>query len=125
MIEYVHSVPGRLRLKLSSIENRPDAAEALRSAAASIDGVTSVSANPTTGSLIVHYQPERLSSLMLLAELERRGHFPVTGHIALTNVSSNRNGRSRRSDGLGPTVSEAIVGEILQQSARVLVRAFI
>ena len=123
MIEYVHSVPGRLRLKLRSIQNRPDAAEALRAAATSIDGVTSASVNPTTGSLIVHYRPERLSPLMFLAELERRGHVPATGRIALTATSGNRNGR--RSDGLGSAVSEAIVGEILQQSARALVRAFV
>ena len=60
MSAYIHDVPGRLRVKSPSFKSGPglDAAER---ALAGTAGVTSVQGNPLTGSLLIHYDSDRLS----------------------------------------------------------------
>ncbi|MFL5267211.1 MAG: HMA2 domain-containing protein [Stellaceae bacterium] len=55
MLEYVHFVPGRLRLKNSDLRDQQRAAEAERYAAA-IPIVKSVVANPITGSITINFE---------------------------------------------------------------------
>jgi len=53
MLEYVHFVPGRLRLKIAALRQRHSAAEAAAKVAA-LPMVTSAVANPLTGSLTIN-----------------------------------------------------------------------
>src|SRR5215469_17728843 len=55
MLEYVHFVPGRLRLKISALRNRQRAGQA-EAYVATIPVVKSVVANPTTGSLTISFE---------------------------------------------------------------------
>ncbi len=65
-----HSTPSRLRVKVQGIRHAEKAALALEHWLASQIGVQEVSANPITGSVILHYNPEVASVETLLARLE-------------------------------------------------------
>src|SRR5690349_22457654 len=60
MLEYVHFVPGRLRLKITTLKSQRRAAEAEANVAA-IPMVTGAVANPLTGSLTINFDRQQLS----------------------------------------------------------------
>ena len=60
MLEYVHFVPGRLRLKTTALKSQRKAAEAEANVAA-IPMVTAAVANPVTGSLTINFDRHQLS----------------------------------------------------------------
>ena len=51
----VHKIRGRVRLRISGAKNLPGLLEHIRKALAGMPGVTSVEANPLTGSVVLHY----------------------------------------------------------------------
>jgi hypothetical protein len=72
----VHALPGRLRVKLTDIKRAPDAARKLEERLRQEPGVAEAVANPVTGSVLVHYDPQRTSSQTILAQLAPYGTFP-------------------------------------------------
>jgi hypothetical protein len=52
-----HHVPGRLRLKLSSIKRNDARARCAEDWLSALDGIRSAYANPLTGSLVVRFDP--------------------------------------------------------------------
>jgi hypothetical protein len=68
----VHHVPGRLRFKSPSFRGNTAAAATARHQLAGIDGVKSVAVNPSTGSLIVAYDPKALPPGRILEVLRHR-----------------------------------------------------
>jgi hypothetical protein len=59
--DYVHVLPGRLRVRVAEVRRSPDMARRVRQALVALDGVLHVDANPTTGNVLVLFDPERLS----------------------------------------------------------------
>jgi len=53
--DIAHHVPGRLRLRSAALKGKVRASEQMRRHLAQIDGVTSASANPATGSVLLEY----------------------------------------------------------------------
>ncbi|MGK9164899.1 heavy-metal-associated domain-containing protein [Inquilinus limosus] len=74
MIEYVHSSLGRLRVQLPLFRRKPRIATGVEATIAAIEGVTSVSANTVTGSVIITYDHRALSAAELWEELARLGY---------------------------------------------------
>ncbi|MHC1743906.1 MAG: HMA2 domain-containing protein [Syntrophobacteraceae bacterium] len=70
---YVHEVPGRLRVKSSLIKGNLYKARELEQIASDIPGVSSATANPTTGSIVVQYNPAMLGSETLLSAFADSG----------------------------------------------------
>ncbi len=67
VFDYVVSfVDGRVRLRHDALKN-PDVAAMAEAAAGGIDGVTGAVVNPVTGSMLVFYDPEKLSREELAA----------------------------------------------------------
>jgi copper chaperone CopZ len=121
MLEYVHFVPGRLRLKLSELRDQHEAAEA-EAYIATMSGVTRTVANPATGSLTINFD-KRLSVDDLWQSLRIKGYvlsrspeFSAIGHPWVANVGAERFGRA---------VMAALLDAVVQHSARVLVRALL
>jgi copper chaperone CopZ len=56
-LDLVHHLPGRLRLRSTALKRDARAIEHRRRQLAEISGVTSVEANPSTGSLLLEYDP--------------------------------------------------------------------
>ena len=53
--DIAHHVPGRLRLRSAALKGKVRASEQARRHLAQIEGVTSASANPATGSVLLEY----------------------------------------------------------------------
>src|SRR4051794_37583344 len=69
-IEVISSVPGRARLRVHGVRDDADRAAAVSARALAIDGVTSGEANPTTGTLLVHFDARRLDVAEIVEALE-------------------------------------------------------
>ncbi len=72
-----HHVPGRLRLKARSWRHNRALIEEAAGRLVTIPGVTAVSANDLTGSIVVEYEPTAVSFGALSAEMRQRGFPPV------------------------------------------------
>jgi Heavy metal associated domain 2 len=122
MLEYVHFVPGRLRLKISALRERRSAAEAEASVSA-IPVVKSAVANPTTGSLTIIYDRQQATIGDLWECLRAQGYVsslcpePVAiGSSATADPGAGRFGRAFVS---------AFLEAAVQHSAQALVRALL
>jgi hypothetical protein len=63
---YVHCIDGRLRAKVWEVKRSTEAARRVEKLIEQRDGVQSVSANPLTGNVLVHFDPSRLSGEQVL-----------------------------------------------------------
>src|SRR5215831_13442717 len=73
MLEYLHYVPGRLRLSIRALRHRRRAAEA-EAKVAEIPNVTTATANPLTGSLTINFDRQKLSIGDLWESLQTLGY---------------------------------------------------
>lgn len=62
-----HKVPGRIRMKIPSAKNNPEFLALFQNVFSSVNGITKVKAKPETGSIVIHYDPQR--------EAEFHSHF--------------------------------------------------
>jgi hypothetical protein len=122
MLEYVHYVPGRLRLKHSRLRDYRDAAEA-RSFAAKIHAVRTAAVNPATGSLTITFDEQQLSIEELWDALTAgqyaSGPCPESAAVNIASafgVEANRFGRA---------VLDAAVESLVRYSASALVRTLL
>ncbi|MBV8736074.1 MAG: cation transporter [Alphaproteobacteria bacterium] len=72
--QVAHHIPGRLRLRSPLLKDNPRAAEEATRRLAEIEGLTSVTANPDAGSLLVRYDPTVTAPDKLLELLANQGH---------------------------------------------------
>ena len=96
MLEYMHFVPGRLRLKITALRHQRRAAEAKANVAA-IPMVTGVVANAMTGSLTINFDRRQLSIGDLWERLRALGYVPencpepmVAGCAAIDGPDADR-----------------------------------
>jgi Heavy metal associated domain 2 len=122
MLEYVHFVPGRLRLVIRELKDRRRAAEA-EAYVSAIPVVKSAVANPITGSLTIHFDARKLSIDGLWEKLRSRCY--VSGRCpkptAIGSFSIDNAGADRRKQAIMSAVLEALI----QHSAQALVRALL
>jgi len=119
MLEYVHFVPGRLRLKITTLRHQRRAAEAKADVAA-IPTVTSAAANPLTGSLTIGFD-RRQPIRDLWEKLQQLGYVSedcpepaVLGCAPTDRPDADRFGRA---------VTAALIEAVVQHSAQAIVRA--
>lgn len=116
MLEYVHSVPGRLRLKITTLKSQRRAAEA-EAVVAAIPMVASAAANPLTGSLTINYDRRQLSVGALWEKLR------ILGYVSENRPESTVD--SPDVDRLGHVLATALIEAVVQHSAQALVRALL
>jgi hypothetical protein len=56
-LKIAHQVPGRIRMKISAAKGDPELLDEIKTVFAAIPGLSKVTANPTTGSVVLHYDP--------------------------------------------------------------------
>jgi hypothetical protein len=79
LVNYIHDLPGRLRVRSATIKRNPREAQRIHAAVSAMEGVSAVEVNLRTGSLTVAYAIEETSSLRLLGALDGMGYtLPVT-----------------------------------------------
>jgi hypothetical protein len=63
-IEIVHALPGRIRFRIRGIKSDPGRAAEIEQQLTGRPGVRQVRTNPTTGSLLLHFDPQQQDSVL-------------------------------------------------------------
>lgn len=122
MLEYVHFIPGRLRLKISELRQKHRAAEAEERVGA-IEAVKNAVANPLTGSLTITFDPQQLSIRDLWEILRAQGY--VSGQCPEPCGAGGSAIDAAALGYLGRAVKDALLDAFVRHSAEVLVRALL
>ena len=79
-LQIAHQVPGRIRMKIPSVKTNPELAEQIKQTFSVIPGIEHVIINPTTGSVVLHYDVDRHEELHGHLHHHTGGHYvpPVT-----------------------------------------------
>jgi len=70
---YLHALEGRLRIKIESVRGCPEMADDVETLLAAIDGIDGATANPSTGNVLVLYNPARLTQDEIIELLRDTG----------------------------------------------------
>ncbi len=120
---YVHSVPGRLRVKSDRFKNRRDGAGKAGNLLSGLYGIDDVKANDLTGSIVVRYDPDVFSSDQLINILRHNEIIGANQRIFYEKPVGERSTKA------GMVVGKAIfswaVGKALQESGLGFLAAFI
>ena len=86
-LQIAHQVPGRIRMKIPSVKTNPELAEQIKQTFSVIPGIEHVIINPTTGSVVLHYDVDRHEELHGHLHHHTGGHYvpPVTEIDSLAN----------------------------------------
>lgn len=76
MICYMHSVPGRVRIRSKILRSNSGLRGAIVGACESLPGVCSVKANGLTGSVLVTYDQQAAGEQDILAVIRKSGYLP-------------------------------------------------
>ncbi len=110
MSYYMHSVPGRLRIKTPFIKNNDLNAKHVEKFLGQVKGIQSIVTNLRTGSIVVNYNPKKLTHQALLDILRTRGIFDSSK--AVTNDQFIRTSVLQA----GHVVYKAFLGVIVEQT---------
>lgn len=82
--EAVHVTPRRVRVRSTRMKRNAAGAHRAEQALAALPGITAARINPTTGSIVLHFEPEQWTPEVLLAHLREQGYLappsPRTAH---------------------------------------------
>lgn len=67
VLEVVHALPGRLRLRIPSLAQRARAMAEFAASLKRLDGISEVSVNPTLGTALVRYDATKLTPSLVVA----------------------------------------------------------
>jgi len=74
-LQIAHQVPGRIRMKVPSVKTNPELAEQIKQTFSAIPGIEQVMINPTTGSVVLHYDKDRHHEVHPHLHHHTGGHF--------------------------------------------------
>lgn len=117
MSQYIHHVPGRIRVRSRAFRCRCERARAAEQELLALSGVHQVRVNPHAGSITVHYDSALLGQSDLLTVLEQCGCLDAT-------IRSDEVTR-KAGELFGKALVGAVVQKAVEQSARTLVSALI
>ncbi len=123
MAAYVHSVPGRLRVKVPEIRYRNDLCESIAREIDTESGVRSVAVNPLTGSIKIRYDESVTGKEDLLGLLQSQGYFDP--HRVSLSDGGLGAAAKRSSDALGRAVVSWALGKALEANGLGLLAALI
>jgi copper chaperone CopZ len=132
MSHYVHSIPGRLRVRSNAFRNHPENAKAARSLLGNLEGVSSVDASMITGSLLIRYDEKIVNATRVLDALSAEGwieHLPAP-KPTLRAIAPRTAGRWRRmadslAEALPDMMADLIADKLAQRAAVALIKAVI
>lgn len=115
MSYYMHSLPGRLRLKSPIAKRNNGAALEIKKILSSIYGIATVDINPTTGSILINYNHKTVKHNDIVELLQRKGYFDASS--ALTNDQYIKRSASNAGNALGKVVLGTFFEKAFEGSA--------
>ncbi|HAM49275.1 MAG TPA: hypothetical protein DCP92_00725 [Nitrospiraceae bacterium] len=119
MSYYMHSVPGRLRVKSPAVKRNDDAAGEIRKTLSTMNGIATVDINVVTGSILINYNPKTIHYNDIVSLLERKGYFDTSR--ALTNDQFIHRAASQAGNIVGKAIFGTFVEKALEGSALSLI----
>jgi hypothetical protein len=89
MKNYVHAVPGRLRVKNPLLKGNPSRGQEVQALLENCDGIESCTVNPVTGSVVVYYDCDSLQTDQILQILKKNGYFDESGAVTMDHYFQN------------------------------------
>jgi hypothetical protein len=68
---YIHALDGRLRIKIAAVKGSPARALEIEERLRKMHGIEQAKANPTTGNILIIYNPKRIQQGEVIAALQR------------------------------------------------------
>ena len=112
MSYYIHSVPGRLRVKTPLVKGNQEKARDVEGLLGCFHGVAKASANPLTGSIVVNYDSTAVNGRSIINILEDNGYFK--SDKALTNEQYIHDAASKAGHLVWNAVFGSFVGMALE-----------
>lgn len=117
MSQYIHHIPGRIRVRYKAFRCRPDIAGRAARKLLSTEGVQKVRINSHAGSITVNYDPAVLEQSRILAVLEQVG--------CIGAPSQSAEGARLVCEMFGKALVGAVVKTAAERSARSIMGAII
>ena len=110
MTYYFHELPGRVRIKFPMLKRNPRKAESLQSFLEDIRGVVSTSANAVTGSVVIKFDPDIITTRDILALLGREQYLDFSAPMVREEYFSTAVSKA------GHAASKALIGLALDRA---------
>ncbi|MDD3581733.1 MAG: hypothetical protein PHW74_12015 [Desulfobacca sp.] len=111
--DYLHALDGRLRIKVAEVKGSPYQARKIQDDLLGHQGIDYVKANPTTGNVLIYYQPDKLSQNEVINLIKEMGYLQESN--ALLASPSSEGG------GLAGLVARAAMESALQTLVMALI----
>jgi hypothetical protein len=76
---HLHALDGRLRIKITALKGSPQKAQEIERRFQTCEGITQVTANPVTGSVLILYDSQQIKQGEILDMLKSQGCLPENG----------------------------------------------
>ncbi len=117
---YVHALEGRLRIKVPEVKGSSLKAREIEGHLALCPGVEEVSANPITGSVLVHYNPRLIGQEEIILAFQEIGY--LSGNAPQAPRGS---GDTPDHEGVFARVATAVASSLMEVALSSLVAAII
>jgi len=117
---YFHALKGRLRIKVAELKGLPMKALEVEGQLRRIDGINHVRANPTTGNVLVLYDPAKIEQSEVLGALQHLGYLRQNWGIQTAARS-----QSWTAEGLAEAMAETLVRATMELAVQRLVSVLI
>ncbi len=123
MHHYLHSIPGRLRMRTPLMKRNVGIEQAVLTLLNPIDGINAVATNTVTGSIVITYDADVITAAEIIDVLKQAGYFDPAK--AMTNDQYIHSAVSQTGGVLWKAVSGAFVETAVHHPALSLVMALI
>jgi hypothetical protein len=123
MSYYIHSVPGRLRIKLPQLKSNLPHCQEVQALLLGLEGVQDVEANCLTGSMLVRYDPKFITFDCIMMALEEEEH--IHSRQAIDSDQYIRKAVNTAGQTVGKAVFSWAVSKALERSSFGLLAALI
>src|SRR5574341_1041383 len=75
MHHYMHSIPGRLRVRTPFMKRNVGMEQEVLALLRPFDGINAIATNPVTGSIVITYEAEVVTAGVIIDVFKRAGYF--------------------------------------------------
>jgi hypothetical protein len=119
---YFHALKGRLRIKVLKLKGSAQKALEVEEQLQAVKGVRFVRANPTTGNVLIRYNPDEIEQSAILDTLQ---NLDCLRQDEVVWTSMPAKDRTQRLEGLGEALAESLVRTAMELALQRLVSALI